>query len=135
MSGDATGDEARGRWLRALLDEGPRPRRRRSGPGKPAADGTPGASGTAAAVLGLARDRPAVHEGMAVIGADGQRMGHVKEVRDADFRADRTLLQLLQGDVYVPFDAIHAVTDEGIVLTIPAAQVQTMGWPSPSLFG
>jgi hypothetical protein len=36
--------------------------------------------------------------------------------------------------VYVPYEFIADVTREGIVLTIPAAQVDDMHWRHPSLF-
>jgi hypothetical protein len=35
--------------------------------------------------------------------------------------------------VYVPFEAIADVRSEGIVLTIPAGQVDSMGWSHSNL--
>jgi hypothetical protein len=68
-------------------------------------------------------------EGMAVLGADGVRVGRLKQIRLADVLVDRALRR----DVYVPFEAIADVTSEGIVLTIPADQVDTIHWSRPSL--
>src|SRR5437879_4720895 len=68
-------------------------------------------------------------EGMPVLGADGVRVGHVKQIRLADMLVDRALRR----DVYVPFEAIADVRSEGIVLTIPADQVDSMNWAHPSL--
>jgi hypothetical protein len=63
-------------------------------------------------------------EGMAVIGSDMQRVGQVSGIRDTDFGVDRPL----QPDVYVPFDAIAEVTDDAVVLTITAAEIDDMFW-------
>jgi hypothetical protein len=67
---------------------------------------------------------PPLKEGMAVIGSDMQRVGQVSSVRDTDFGVDRPL----QPDVYVPFDAIAEVTDDAVVLTMMAAEVDDMFW-------
>jgi hypothetical protein len=63
-------------------------------------------------------------EGMAVIGSDMQRVGQVSSIRHTDFGVDRPL----QPDVYVPFDAIAEVTDDAVVLTITAAEIDDMFW-------
>jgi len=63
-------------------------------------------------------------EGMAVIGSDMQRVGQVSSIRTTDFGVGR----LLQPDVYVPFDAIAEVTDDAVVLTITAAEIDDMFW-------
>ena len=63
-------------------------------------------------------------EGMAVIGSDMQRVGQVGSLRETDFRVDRPL----QPGVYVPFDAIAEVTDDAVVLTITAAEIDDMFW-------
>ena len=70
-----------------------------------------------------------VAEGMDVVGLDTTPIGHLKEVRDGDILVDRPW----QRDIYVPFDAIHTVTYDAIVLTIPADRVATMHWPHPEL--
>ena len=67
---------------------------------------------------------PPLKEGMAVIGSDMQRVGQVSSVRDTDFAVDRPL----QPDVYVPFDAIAEVTDDAVVLTITAAEIDDVFW-------
>jgi Uncharacterized protein conserved in bacteria (DUF2171) len=63
-------------------------------------------------------------EGMAVIGSDMKRVGQVSSIRTTDFGVDRPL----QPDVYVPFDAIAEVTDDAVVLTITAAEIDDMFW-------
>jgi hypothetical protein len=68
-------------------------------------------------------------EGMPVLGADGVRVGHLKQARLVDVLVDRALRR----DVYVPIEAIADVTSDGIVLTIPADQVDRMNWSHPSL--
>jgi hypothetical protein len=60
-----------------------------------------------------------------VVGSDGEAVGQVKEVRENDFLVDRRM----QRDIYVPFEAVQAVTDYSIVLTIPADKVGDMDWP------
>jgi|GEM_PF-79946 len=74
-------------------------------------------------------DRTQVREGMEVVGADGQRVGVVKEVRDRDFLVDRTMKR----DVYIPFDAATRVEDSRVILAIGAEQVDTMHWEEPRL--
>jgi hypothetical protein len=68
-------------------------------------------------------------EGMPVLGADGVRVGRLKQVRLADVLVDRAL----QRDVYIPFEAIADVRSQGIVLSLPADQVDNMNWSHPSL--
>lgn len=72
-----------------------------------------------------------VAKDMDVLGADGVRVGRLKEVRPdaAAFLVDRALHR----DVYVPCDAVHAVRDNQLVLIIPADQVDAMDWPRPRL--
>ena len=67
---------------------------------------------------------PPLMAGMAVIGSDMQRVGQVSSIRDSDFAVDRPL----QPDVYVPFNAIAEVTDDAVVLTITAAEIDDMFW-------
>jgi len=74
-------------------------------------------------------DRAQVREGMEVVGADGQRVGVVKEVRDRDFLVDRTMKR----DVYIPFDAATSVEGTRVTLAIGAEQVDTMHWEEPRL--
>ncbi len=68
-------------------------------------------------------------EGMEVVGRDGVPVGCLKAVRGDAMLVDR----VLRRDVYVPFEAIHTVTGEQIVLTIPGDAVEAMRWPHPSL--
>lgn len=71
----------------------------------------------------------AVAEGTEVIGADGERIGRVKEVRDGDFLVDRTG----QRDVYVPTNAVADVREGAVRLTVAAAEVDDQGWANPPL--
>ncbi len=74
-------------------------------------------------------DRTRVRLGMEVVGADGDRVGTVKDLRDTDFLVDRAM----QRDVYVPFDAIRSIDGDVITLTVAAGAVDQQGWPSPPL--
>ena len=47
---------------------------------------------------------------------------------------DRALEDYLwQRDVYVPFEAVKDVVQGQLVLTVPAAEVDSMDWPKPLL--
>lgn len=70
-----------------------------------------------------------VRNGMEVVGRDGALIGRLKEVRDDDILVDRPGRR----DVYVPFEAIHQVTEDAIVLTIAVDQLEAMHWPHPPL--
>lgn len=70
-----------------------------------------------------------VTEGMDVVGADGVVVGQVKGANPSAVLVDRALRR----DVYVPFEAIDTVTDNRIVLAIPAIEVDRMHWPHPDL--
>ena len=84
-------------------------------------------------VTAMRFDPTQVQPGMAVIGLDAQSVGEVKQVRDTDFLVNRPRAR----DVYVPFAAIHAIDAAagGIVLAIPAAEVDHMDWPNPPVPG
>jgi hypothetical protein len=62
-----------------------------------------------------------------VLATDGKQIGQVKEVRKADFLIDRPM----QRDAYVPFSAIQAVTDDGVILNISAAESDEANWSKP----
>ena len=70
-----------------------------------------------------------VTRGMDVVGADGERVGRLKDVDASSVLVDRPLKR----DIYVPHAAIQGVRDNRIVLTIPADEVDRMGWPHPDL--
>ncbi|HEY0584333.1 MAG TPA: hypothetical protein VGE94_19265 [Chloroflexota bacterium] len=77
-----------------------------------------------------------VQVGMDVTGVDGERVGKVKEVRDAEFLLDRPLAH----DLWVPYASVLAAEAHGdgfragpqqptdVVLTISAAHVDSQGW-------
>lgn len=69
-------------------------------------------------------DEVKLAEGMAVIGADGQPVGTVKEVHETDFVVARTL----QPAVTVPLKAVQGLTEQGIMLTVTGAQVDDHWW-------
>jgi nucleotide-binding universal stress UspA family protein len=71
------------------------------------------------------------HPGMAVLGADGGRIGRVKAVSEIDVLVDRPL----QPDLYVPLGAVALVEDGQIVLAVAADQVDHMGWPDTLVAG
>lgn len=62
--------------------------------------------------------------GLDVRSADAQTIGTVKELHAAGFVIDRPL----QPDVTVPYDAIRSITDEGVVLTLTAMEVDDRFW-------
>ena len=68
--------------------------------------------------------------GMPVVGADGEQVGLLKDMDALTILVDRPLRR----DVYVPHTALQGVRDNRIVLTIPAHDVDGMGWPHPDLF-
>ncbi len=71
--------------------------------------------------------RPQVRGGMSVMGADGDHIGEVKDLRADDFLVNRPRAR----DVYVPFKFVDNVVGEQILLRIPADVVDNMDWPSP----
>jgi hypothetical protein len=69
-----------------------------------------------------------VQQGMQVVGSDLDSVGTVKEVRPTAFLVNRAM----QRDLSVPYNAIQNVSASQVVLTIPAKQVDSMGWSWPS---
>ena len=69
----------------------------------------------------------AVAVGDAVFGADAEIVGRVKQVRELDVLVDRRL----QRDIYVPLESIAEVTGGQVTLTVPAGEVDDMGWANP----
>ncbi len=70
-----------------------------------------------------------VLRGAEICGADGEPIGHLKGVGSADMLVDRPLRR----DIYVPLMAVDTISEQRVVLTIPAAQVDDMHWPAPPL--
>jgi sporulation protein YlmC with PRC-barrel domain len=68
-----------------------------------------------------------VRPGMPVITTDARQIGKVKEVRETDFLIDRPM----QRDAYVPFAAVQAVTDDGVILSLSADESDEANWPNP----
>ncbi len=73
--------------------------------------------------------------GMEVMSLDGQRIGKVKEVGEAEFLVDRPLAR----DLWVPFGAVMGTQDysgnvrgpvqpTSVVLNVSAAHVDAQGW-------
>jgi hypothetical protein len=67
--------------------------------------------------------------GMDVIAQDGERVGGVKQVRGSDVLVDRRM----QRDIYVPFEAIMGVGEDGISLRYASDQIGDLGWEQPAV--
>jgi hypothetical protein len=62
--------------------------------------------------------------GAEVVGSDGERLGNLKEVGDADFLVGRTLRR----DLRLPVSRVREVTSENeIILDLPAAEAKKLG--------
>src|SRR5918999_6555407 len=62
--------------------------------------------------------------GAEVVGSDGERLGDLKEVGDADFLVGRTLRR----DLRLPVSRVREVTSENrIVLDLPATEAKEVG--------
>jgi hypothetical protein len=62
--------------------------------------------------------------GAEVLGSDGERLGDLKEVGDADFLVGRTLRR----DLRLPVSRVREVTsDNKVVLNLPAAEAKELG--------
>jgi hypothetical protein len=62
--------------------------------------------------------------GAEVVGSDGERLGDLAEVGDADFLVGRTLRR----DLRLPINRVREVTSENkIVLDLPAAEAKELG--------
>ena len=75
-------------------------------------------------------DRAQVRAGMEVVGSDGDFVGHVKSLAEFHLAIDRPAKM----DAYAPYDVIQEVTQDRVVLNVPADQVDKMGWskiPAP----
>jgi hypothetical protein len=70
-----------------------------------------------------------LREGMSVVGLDGEQIGRVKEVRGDEFLIDRPTGR----GVFAPTRFVQSTVNEQVVLTVPARQVDSMGWRSPEL--
>ncbi|MCC6174371.1 MAG: PRC-barrel domain-containing protein [Chloroflexi bacterium] len=72
--------------------------------------------------------RPLIETGMYVCDAAGDEIGQVKEVRSGDFLIDRDLGMGIgpSGMVYVPYEHVHAMMGDRIVLDVPGARVDSI---------
>src|SRR5215204_2906783 len=62
--------------------------------------------------------------GAEVVGSDGEKIGDLKEVGDADFLVGRTLRR----DLRLPVSRVREVTsDNKVVLDLPAAEAKELG--------
>lgn len=68
--------------------------------------------------------RSPIQTGMQVIGEDGREVGCVRDVHDFDFILSRPE----RPPLYVPFMAVEQVSDDLVVLNIPATKVDTRDW-------
>ncbi|MBI4496423.1 MAG: DUF2171 domain-containing protein [Chloroflexi bacterium] len=69
--------------------------------------------------------------GMNVMGADGNMVGQIKELRENDFLAHRPG----KPEIYIPFNAISNIADFTVTLNIAAGQADQMGWEQPPQAG
>lgn len=67
--------------------------------------------------------------GMDVVGANNEKIGEVKEVRQDDFLVDRPRRR----DVYVPLGAVRSVSHNRIILHIRDFEVNDQNWLTPPL--
>ena len=66
--------------------------------------------------------------GAEVVGSDGEKVGDLKEVGDADFLVKRTLRR----DIRLPVSRVREVTaDNKIVLDVPAEEAKDLGRGEP----
>jgi hypothetical protein len=72
-----------------------------------------------------------IRETMDVVGADGEKIGTVKEVHGTDFLLDRPMAR----DLFVPFGAVRTVDGERVMLAIRSEQIDEQDWSKPSLTG
>jgi hypothetical protein len=72
-----------------------------------------------------------IHESMEIVGADGESVGQVTEVRGTDFLVGRPG----RGEVYVPFSGVQTVDGDRVMLDVRAGEVDRQGWPTPDLTG
>jgi hypothetical protein len=70
--------------------------------------------------------RPLVEPGMYVAGVAGDIFGQVKEVREGDFLVDRSGALGLDrvSPLYLPYERIHAMLADKIMLDVPSSQVE-----------
>jgi hypothetical protein len=61
--------------------------------------------------------------GAEVVGSDGETVGDLKDVGDADFLVGRTLRR----DLRLPVNRVREVTSNKIVLDLPAAEAKELG--------
>ncbi len=65
-----------------------------------------------------------IQEGYTVYGSDEEKVGKVKSMDQNGLLVSRGFLQ---GDSYVPLNAIASVTEDQVMLNIPASQIDNMG--------
>ena len=70
-----------------------------------------------------------VREGMEVVGTYGEPVGRVRYVGPTNFLVERPGLS----NIFLSFGDIQRIADGRIMLNIPAVEVETMNWPSPSM--
>lgn len=70
-----------------------------------------------------------IRTGMGVDGSDREQIGWVR----ACYPDALLVARGLERAIYVPYDAVQSVTTSGVVLTVPAAEVDYQGWAYPPL--
>jgi len=77
-----------------------------------------------------------IQVGMEVFGLDGELIGTVKSVTEAEIEVNRPWAR----DLMIPIEAVQAILDASashsvhphVVLTIRARSVDAQGWPHPA---
>jgi len=70
-----------------------------------------------------------VYEGMDVLGSDGEKLGSVDRVEGNFIVAKKGFF--FPTDYYVPADAVAAVDEDHVYLTVPKDVVLEQGWDTP----
>lgn len=78
---------------------------------------------TGAAQNGLADFATQLHEGYTVYGADEEKIGKIKQLDNDGMTVSRGFLQ---GDSYIPFDAVRNVTQDQVILNMTSDQVDNL---------
>ena len=74
---------------------------------------------------------PAFATDMTVVGADGDEIGIVKEVREDTLLVDRPMAR----DIYIPRSAVRVTDGSTARLSISSGEIDNQGWQNPPMTG
>ncbi len=74
-----------------------------------------------------------IQPGWTVYGSEGDKLGEVSDVGTNYITVSKGWL--FTTDIYIPISAIASSEQDGIFLTIPKDQVESMGWDTPPVAG